>query len=1257
MIQSFFKPFILFVCFVVFSFANGQTIRYVTTYSELTAAITASSTSVIDIIEISNDIVVTANVTISKSLTIKGNGNKITVSINGVSDAGINNTGSGGTSTASNFGVFNTSGSTLITINDLTIKGGNNTSGGGCINNSCNKLVLNNCVISNGRNSNAGGGGIYNNSGRSIYMTNCNLTRNSASYGGGFINQGTMYVEKCTFSENRSESAAGGGGACENQSVLYINNSTFSNNKSTEIGGAINNYRGTGYISNTTFSGNVAYGSYSGGAIGNNGGTIKAVNCLFAYNYYLTSGSSTNPTAFTLNDLGFGNSDAIYCIHHTSSNSLGSGSFTNKLYSGKADGTDNTIFAGGTYTKITDGTGTEIGTAKVFQPYLVSSSSNKTATLKIGSFPNISTNKGCTTGYTNGNGTPVFGYKNMSTSAWVNIVGTTASNNVVTTDQLSNTRASIPTIGSVESEISTVYMLKVLSSNNGASTGGSLYGDVYSSGTQITLTASPKSGYQFSNWQNTATSSSVSTSNPYTLTLTTDLTLIPVFSVAATTYSVTYNGNNNTTGQAPNSQSFTTGSVTLAGKNTLDKADYYFNGWNTQPNGTGTNYAVGSSYSTTANLNLFAVWTPYVKYYPKAASIATLYQLSSWSGTPNGTGGSPSNFGTDKQFILSNSSGSTSFTTGGNLTISGLLNSVSGSTLNITSGSTLTLTGAINGTGIINGNSGSTLILNNSEAQTLSTTNSLASCTINNAAGVTLSGTTSVTETLTLTSGILTTNDKLTIKSNASNTGIIGPVTSGSVSGNVTIEKYIPAKRAFRLLSSPVTTPGTIYQNWQEGGNTTTGFGTDITGSTTGASGFDQTQSGNASMYTHNNSTGTWSAISNTNTNKFTVGNPYRIMIRGDRNIDLSTNTPTPNNTTLRTTGTIAIGNQTVSNLSATSNGFSLVGNPYQAPVNMQTILSNATNLNSSFYYIWDPKMSTRGAYVTVDVTTNSNSVGSAANKFLQPGQACFVKTNSASSASLTFTESAKGTSLTNTFGTELPDGFLNTRLYQRDSLNNGAMALDGFLIKFKAFANNKVDQDDALKPTNQDENIEVKNDTQLLSIETRNSPLAVDTVKLNITQYRSNAYSFKFEFDQDLGFETYLMDFFTSSKTLIPSSGVFYYEFDVNTTIPSSIAKDRFSLVFKNISTGLDGISEKVNFSVFPNPSKGNIMIKSDLANENETFDITLINSLGQIVKSSNSSELNSGYNLNLQNINAGIYTIQAQSKLHNFKTKVILN
>lgn len=1223
---------------------QAQTTRYVSTASELTTAISASSTSVIDVIEISNDIVVTSQVTISKSLTINGNGNKITVSINGVTDAGVNNTGTGGTSTASNYRVFTISGTNTVTINNLTIKGGNNTSGGGCIYNSANKLILNNVVISNGRNSSTGGGGLYNASGGVTYMTDCNLTRNSANYGGGFINQGTMYINRCTFSENRSESASGGGGACENQSILYINNSTFANNKSTEIGGAINNYTGTVYVMNSTFSGNVAYGgTYSGGAIGNNSGSATAVNCLFAYNYYLTGGSVSNPTAFTLNDFGFGNTNAYYCIHHTSSNLIGT-SLSNVLYSGSADGSNNTIFAGGIYTKITNGAGTEIGTAKVYQPYLVTSTTSKTATLKIGSFPNQTANKGCVTGYTDGNGTPSFGYKNMSTSAWVNLVGSNASSNTVTKDQLNTTRGSSPTRGSVEVEISTVYMLKVLSSVDGTSTGGSLYGDVYESGTQVTLTASPNAGKQFSYWQNSATSASVSTSNPYTVTISSDLTLVPIFVTATSTYSVTYVGNNNTSGTAPSVQTFTSGSITISTKNTLAREEYFFDGWNTQPNGTGTNYAPGASYSTTANLTLYAKWTPYIKYYPKSANASSLYLTSSWSGTPDGTGGSPSNFGSDKEFILSNSAGTTSFATGGSVTFSGPLTIGSGKTLTISTSTSLTLSAALNTTGTISGAAGSTLILNSTEAQSIGGTNNLMSLTINNSAGVTLTGSTNIFGTLLLSSGVLTTGGNLTIKSNSSNTGIIGEVAAGSISGNVTVERYIPARRAYRLISSPVNTSGSIYTNWQESGSSTSGLGTHITGSTTGANGFDATQTGNASLYTHNNSTQSWSAISNTNTNTLTAGNAYRLMVRGDRTVDISINTPTPTNTTLRSTGTIVTGNQTVSNLSTAANGFSFIGNPYQAPVNMQTVLSNATNLNTSYYYIWDPTISTRGAYVTVDVVNNTNALGSAANRFLQPGQACFVKTVTASSASLTFTEASKASTLTNVFGQERTNGAVKIRLHQSDSLKNGAPLADGLLIQFNQLSTNDLDQLDAIKPINQDENLSTLCQGKNLSIETRQYPIAIDSIQLNISQYRSNQYHLEFEFDADLGIETYLVDHYLKQTFPITSSGTVYHQFETNNSESQSLAKDRFVLVFKNIFSSATNLTTQSEIKISPNPSTG--IVNIEFPNAGNTASTILIeNSLGQVIYRQSNIAWNYSKQLDFSNLSNGIYTLKVDN------------
>jgi hypothetical protein len=233
---------------------------------------------------------------------------------------------------------------------------------------------------------------------------------------------------------------------------------------------------------------------------------------------------------------------------------------------------------------------------------------------------------------------------------------------------------------------------------------------------------------------------------------------------------------------------------------------------------------------------------------------------------------------------------------------------------------------------------------------------------IDNSAGVTLQGATNVFGSLTLTDGIFTTGGHLTLKSNSSGTAIVNPLGStASISGNVTTEQYIPAKRAYRLISPTVTTSTSIYQNWQENGGSTGGLGTHITGSTTGANGFDQTLTGNASLYTFNNSTQTWSAISNTNSNTLSAGTPYRLMMRGDRTVSLATNTPTPTNTVIRATGTLFTGSKVVSDFNSTNGNTNFVGNPYQAPVDMGTVLNNSTNLSKTTLYIWDPRLSTRG--------------------------------------------------------------------------------------------------------------------------------------------------------------------------------------------------------------------------------------------------------------------------------------------------------
>ena len=87
----------------------------------------------------------------------------------------------------------------------------------------------------------------------------------------------------------------------------------------------------------------------------------------------------------------------------------------------------------------------------------------------------------------------------------------------------------------------------------------------------------------------------------------------------------------------------------------------------------------------------------------------------------------------------------------------------------------------------------------------------------------------------------LTTNGFLTIKSSAINTGRIADITNNGlntgngITGEVTVERYISARKAWRFLSIPTNTTQTVKQTWQEGGvnnssNPVAGYGIQITG-------------------------------------------------------------------------------------------------------------------------------------------------------------------------------------------------------------------------------------------------------------------------------------------------------------------------------------------------------------------------------------------------------------------------------------------
>jgi uncharacterized repeat protein (TIGR02543 family) len=595
--------------------------NYAGDYPSLTNAIANSANG--DTIIITNNITVSNQVSMGVGLTIQGNNRSISVPVPGLNASGVVN------SAPSGFGVFSISATGMTnTIQSLTIEGGAPSGSGGGILLGGGTLLLQGVTVSQSGGASTTGGGIAVNAG-ALFMNGCNISRNGAQYGGGFLNYGTMFIQDCTFSENRSMSGGGGGGGGENDGTLYANNSTFANNISTELGGGINNHGGTLYCVDCTFVGNVAYGTgFMGGAIANNSGAATLVNSLFAYNYHY-SGS-----AFSLNDITvYSGSDpvAYYCIFQSTTNLLGTGSAGTTFYTGNISGTNNTLFCGGANAMVLGPGGSQVGSSTIYQPFLanVGSSQTPSAVLQPGSF---AIGNGARAAFSSAPSTPVVGYYNGS--AWVSLSGTSPASYEITTDQNGTSRGSALTVGAVNSTASNVFMLQVNAPTNGSVSGGTIYGDIYPSGTVVTLTAIPNAGYQFSQWIYVLGGSGIaSTANPFAITLTTNVTLVPVFA-AYTGFTISYSGNGSTGGSVPSAQVVGSGgSTNISAAGTMVRSGYLFSSWNTRSDGNGTIYSPNAAYSGPGNLNLYATWalipSPAVTTWPTASAISYGQTLAS----------------------------------------------------------------------------------------------------------------------------------------------------------------------------------------------------------------------------------------------------------------------------------------------------------------------------------------------------------------------------------------------------------------------------------------------------------------------------------------------------------------------------------------------------------------------------------------------------------------------------------------------------
>lgn len=465
---------------------------------------------------------------------------------------------------------------------------------------------------------------------------------------------------------------------------------------------------------------------------------------------------------------------------------------------------------------------------------------------------------------------------------------------------------------------------------------------------------------------------------------------------------------------------------------------------------------------------------------------------------------------------------------------------------------------------------------------------------IYNPGGVTLSGPLNVKNCVAfgnVNNSVLNTGGYLTLLSTLNCTAQIKDLTNGgtnsgnAISGEVTVERYIPPKRAYRFLTSPVNSTASIRSNWMEGGlnsgywnnsNPNPGYGTNITGPGGNPNGFDFNATGYPSMFYFDQIQQKWFPIPNTHTN-VSAGTAYRIIVRGDRSVDMSTNTPPPTPTTIRAKGTVLTGNVNFKKagaggtaglppLCSTVGGYSFIGNPYPSVVDWTT--ATRTDIAPTMY-MWDPTLTGtngRGAFVCYNhvLGVNNNSF-SQADCFLQSGQGFFVQTTGPN-PTLGFKETDKTNINRTVFRSAqvLPHISIKLALPQTSATE----AADGVGVFFDSSFNDSLGEEDSYKFTNLDENMGIISNGTLLSLEGRKTLSNNDTIKLKMWQLTSHNYHLKVNLAAlPADVEAYLEDNYLNARTKLINDAETLVAFDITTDTLSSM-KERFRIVFQKQMT-----------------------------------------------------------------------------------------
>ncbi|MCD6063541.1 MAG: hypothetical protein K0R82_1452, partial [Flavipsychrobacter sp.] len=510
-----------------------------------------------------------------------------------------------------------------------------------------------------------------------------------------------------------------------------------------------------------------------------------------------------------------------------------------------------------------------------------------------------------------------------------------------------------------------------------------------------------------------------------------------------------------------------------------------------------------------------------------------------------------------------------------------------------------------------------------------------------NGAEITDLDTQSITGAYFPTTGVLNTNNGLVLKSSAFGTAQIatGSGGGGYISGNVTVERYVPGgRRAFRFFGHPFDDTIALSQLVSDD--------IDITGSGGATNGFTPTGTNNPSAFYYDQSLGDtttvgnnpgWLAYTSANTAQWQQYQAARILIRGTKGQGLTSAPYTPNAVTLDMSGAVNQGTQPVNFIKGDTTDFVLVGNPFPSQIDLN--LTTRSNIGSAFI-VWDANQGVKGGYTSSPFSSS----------YIFPSCGSFVTTLTAASGSITFEEADKSTGVpTSLFKTTAATNTVQLRIV------DDTLFWDRILLRFDPAASSTKDYEDAVKLNNPDLDFNTLSaDGRPLSIDTR-PYVNGEVIQLGLRAFVLKTYKIIVpDFDMPAGTKLYLHDKYLNKIEEVYAG----YEYAFTVTADTLSQGKRFALNLigdPNIVGEQVYLPDKLLVMVHPNPATDEFFVSFN-SPIREKMKIRLVNITGITVLNTYTAEKNTGTTtISVNDLPAGIYIIEVTGTSGTFKQKIL--